>query len=65
MLKQGGCVIINMASVSSHRAFSELSPYNASKHEVEKLDSLTASQPLYSWMQAMGWDAKVKAALEQ
>lgn len=35
-------------------------------YEVEKLDTLTAPQPLYpGWMQAMGWDAKVKAALEQ
>lgn len=35
-------------------------------HELEKLDTLTAPQPLYpGWMQAMGWDAKVKAALDQ
>ncbi|WP_017316615.1 aldo/keto reductase [Mastigocladopsis repens] len=33
-------------------------------HEVEQLDNLTAPQALYpGWMQAMGWDAKVKAAL--
>lgn len=36
-----------------------------SSHEFEKLDSLTAPQPIYpGWMQAMGWDAKVKAALD-
>ncbi len=36
-----------------------------SPHEIEQLDSLTAPQPLYpGWMQAMGWDAKVKAALD-
>ena len=33
--------------------------------EVEKLDVLTLPQPLYpGWMQAMGWDALVKAALD-
>ena len=32
---------------------------------VEKLDVLTLHKPLYpGWMQAMGWDAKVKAALD-
>lgn len=36
-----------------------------SVQEVEKLEELTAPQPLYpGWMQAMGWDAKVKAALD-
>ncbi len=36
-----------------------------SAHEVEKLDALTTPQPLYpEWIQAMGWDAKVKAALD-
>jgi aryl-alcohol dehydrogenase-like predicted oxidoreductase len=36
-----------------------------SVQEVEQLDRLTAPQPLYpGWMQGMGWDAKVKAALE-
>lgn len=35
-----------------------------SAQEVEQLDTLTAPQALYpGWMQAMGWDAKVKAAL--
>lgn len=33
--------------------------------EVEKLDVLTNPQPLYpGWMQNMGWDTKVKAALD-
>lgn len=37
-----------------------------SASEIEQLDSLTAPQPLYpGWMQAMGWDAKVKMALER
>jgi len=32
--------------------------------ELEQLDTLTASPALYpGWMQALGWDAKVKAAL--
>lgn len=36
-----------------------------SAHEVEKLDTLTAVSPLYpGWMQPMGWDSKVKAALD-
>ncbi|MBW4688464.1 MAG: aldo/keto reductase [Komarekiella atlantica HA4396-MV6] len=36
-----------------------------SAHEVEKLDTLTDLKPIYPcWMQAMGWDAKVKAALD-
>jgi aryl-alcohol dehydrogenase-like predicted oxidoreductase len=36
-----------------------------SVQEVEKLDGLTAPQPIYpGWMQVMGWDAKVKAALD-
>lgn len=36
-----------------------------SVHEVEKLDTLTALPPLYpGWMQPMGWDSKVKAALD-
>ena len=36
-----------------------------SAQEVEKLDILTAPQSLYpGWMQAMGWDSKVKAALD-
>lgn len=38
---------------------------NLSAQEVEKLEALTAPQPLYpGWMQSMGWDAKVKAALD-
>lgn len=33
--------------------------------EVEQLNTLTTPQSLYpGWMQGMGWDAKVKAALE-
>ena len=37
-----------------------------SAQEVEQLDTLTAPQPLYpGWMQAMGWDGKVKQALGQ
>lgn len=36
-----------------------------SASEVEKLDTLSAPQPLYpGWMQGMGWDSKVKAALD-
>jgi NAD(P)-dependent dehydrogenase (short-subunit alcohol dehydrogenase family) len=42
MLKQGGGVIVNTASVSSHRAFSELSPYSASKHAVASLTKVAA-----------------------
>lgn len=42
MLKQGGGVIINTASVSSHRGFSELSPYSASKHAVASLTKVAA-----------------------
>lgn len=35
-------------------------------HELEKLDTLTQPQPLYpGWMQSMGWDAKLKTALDQ
>lgn len=41
MLKQGGGVIVNTASVSS-RAFSELSPYSASKHAVASLTKVAA-----------------------
>ena len=38
---------------------------NLSAFEVEKLEALTAPQPLYpGWMQSLGWDAKVKAALD-
>jgi len=36
-----------------------------SAHEVEQLDTLTQPQLLYpGWMQAMGWDGKVKAAVD-
>ncbi|MBD2776023.1 SDR family oxidoreductase [Iningainema sp. BLCCT55] len=42
MLKQGAGVIINTASVSSHRGFSELSPYSASKHAVASLTKVAA-----------------------
>jgi aryl-alcohol dehydrogenase-like predicted oxidoreductase len=36
-----------------------------SAHEIEQLNTLTAPQPIYpSWMQPMGWDSKVKAALD-
>lgn len=39
---------------------------NLSVQEVEQLNELTAPPPLYpGWMQAMGWDAKVKQALSQ
>lgn len=38
---------------------------NLSVQEVEQLNELTAPQSLYpGWMQPLGWDAKVKAALE-
>ncbi len=51
-----------MAQLEDNLGAAEL---NLSPHEVEKLDSLTAEQPIYpGWMQAMGWDAKVKAALD-
>ncbi len=51
-----------MAQLEDNLGADEL---NLSTHEVEKLDSLTAPQPIYpGWMQAMGWDAKVKAALD-
>lgn len=42
MLKQGGGVIVNTASVSSHRAFTELSPYSASKHALASLTKVAA-----------------------
>lgn len=42
MLKQGSGVIVNTASVSSHRAFTELSPYSASKHAVASLTKVAA-----------------------
>lgn len=36
-----------------------------SASEVEQLDTLTRPQPIYPvWMQSMGWDGKVKAALD-
>ncbi|MES1022344.1 aldo/keto reductase [Gloeocapsa sp. BRSZ] len=36
-----------------------------SANEIEKLDTLTRPQPIYpGWMQSMGWDGKVKAALD-
>lgn len=36
-----------------------------SAQEVEELDALTAQEPIYpGWMQPLGWDAKVKAALD-
>jgi aryl-alcohol dehydrogenase-like predicted oxidoreductase len=38
---------------------------NLSAQELEQLNTLTAPQPLYpGWMQPLGWDAKVKAALD-
>jgi len=38
---------------------------NLSASELDKLDTLTQPQLLYpGWMQQMGWDAKVKAALD-
>lgn len=38
---------------------------NLSASEVDKLNALTQPQPLYpGWMQQMGWDAKVKTALD-
>ena len=42
MLKQGGGIIVNTTSVSSHRGFSELSPYSASKHAVASLTKVAA-----------------------
>ena len=42
MLKQGGGVIVNMASVSGHAAFPGSSPYGASKHGVLGLTKFAA-----------------------
>lgn len=42
MLQQGGGVIINTASVSSHKGFTELSPYSASKHALLSLTRVAA-----------------------
>ncbi len=42
MLKQGGGVIVNNASVSSHVGFATISPYSASKHAVASLTKVAA-----------------------
>ncbi|AGY60341.1 SDR family NAD(P)-dependent oxidoreductase [Gloeobacter kilaueensis] len=42
MLKQGGGVIINTASVSSYRGFLNIAPYGASKHAILSLTKTAA-----------------------
>ncbi len=42
MLKQGGGCIVNMASVSGYRGFSEIGPYSVSKHAVLGLTKVAA-----------------------
>lgn len=42
MLKQGGGVIINTASISAEVGFSTIAPYNASKHAVASLTKVAA-----------------------
>lgn len=42
MLKQGGGVIINNASVSSHVGFATIAPYSASKHAILSLTKVAA-----------------------
>ena len=42
MLKQGSGVIVNTASVSGHRGFSEIGPYSTSKHAVIGLTKIAA-----------------------
>lgn len=42
MLKQGGGVIINTASISGHRGFTEIGPYSTSKHAVIGLTKIAA-----------------------
>lgn len=42
MLQQGGGVIVNNASVSSHVGFATISPYSASKHAIASLTKVAA-----------------------
>jgi len=42
MLRQGGGVIVNNASVSSHVGFATIAPYSASKHAVASLTKVAA-----------------------
>lgn len=42
MLKQGGGCIVNMASVSGYKGFSEIGPYSVSKHAVLGLTKVAA-----------------------
>jgi NAD(P)-dependent dehydrogenase (short-subunit alcohol dehydrogenase family) len=42
MLRQGGGVIVNNASVSGHVGFATIAPYNASKHAVLSLTKVAA-----------------------
>lgn len=44
MLQQGGGFIINMASVSGHKGFSEIGPYSTSKHGVLGLTKVAAME---------------------
>lgn len=42
MLKQGGGIIVNMASVSGYKGFTEIGPYSVSKHGVVGLTKVAA-----------------------
>ncbi len=42
MLKQGGGVIVNTASISGHRGFTEIVPYSTSKHAAIALTKIAA-----------------------
>ena len=44
MLRRGGGVIVNTASVSGHVGFATISPYNASKHAVMSLTKVAAME---------------------
>lgn len=44
MLRQGGGFIVNMASVSGHKGFSEIGPYSTSKHGVLGLTKVAAME---------------------
>lgn len=44
MLKQGGGVIVNTASVSGHKGFAEIGPYSTSKHAALGLTKVAAME---------------------
>ena len=44
MLKQGGGFIVNAASVSGHKGFSEIGPYSTSKHAMLGLIKVAAME---------------------